>query len=671
MIDPSGPRPSNKPVLIFLVIFGILLIACFVVGAFLVFTFASRGVAGVQTALPRLVPPTAETPTATIAIPQAVVEETLKILQQAPSPVVDYISLASRLKGEKNIPEVIPGPAKVYNVGDFQQFWVLNDETNVFTKINATLKYISPHVYFWVNSEIPIDVNRIQTFSDTFENKIYPADRAIFGSEWTPGVDNDPHIFILYTIGPSSHAAAYFSSEDETNPAIDQYSNGHEMFVINSSSFPNLSGNVGGVLAHEFQHMIEYNQHRNMEGWENEGFSVLATYLNGYGTDGYEKYFLPDPDLQLNDFPYVPNNPNQELPHYGASFLFLDYFYSRFGEQATQDLAKNPADGLDGVDSTLLQINAKDKQTGQPITADDVFVDWTVTNYLGDSTVGDGRYVYNNFTNVAHVSDTERVSRCPTSPQSRTVHQYAADYIRISCRGDYTLSVQGVQVASVLPVNPHSGSYYFWSSKGDVSDKTLTHSFDFSAVNSAISMSYWTWYNIEKNYDYVYVEASTNGQDWAMVKTPSGTTDNPVGSNYGIGYSGSSSGWIEQTVDLSQYAGQKVQLRFEYITDDEVYGEGFLLDDVSIPQINYRTDFEVDDGGWVADGFVRIANSLPQTYRLELISLGSPETVQNLVLNPDQSLKIPLTLSNDMVLVVSGTTRYTRQLAPYTFTIQP
>ncbi len=669
MTNSAGPRPSKQPVIIFLVILGLVLIACFVVSAVLVVTFATHGVVGIQTALPRLLP-TVEPPFATVTgtIPQSIPDQTLKTIQQAPSPIVDYLDLASRLEGKKNIPPVIPGPAHEYQLGDYQQFWVLNDISSIHIKVDAKLIYITPHVYFWVNSEIPIDQNRVQALCDTFESKIYPTDRAIFGSEWTPGVDNDPHIFILYTTGPSSHTVAYFSSDDENNPAVDEYSNGHEMFVINSQSLPNLVGDASGVLAHEFQHMIEYNQHRNMEGWMTEGFSVLATYLNGYGTDGYDRNFLPNPDTQLNDF---PNDVNQIVPHYGGAFLFLDYYYTRFGEEATHDLAKNPADGMDGVDSTLQQINAVDKLTGKPITADDVFADWTVTNFLGDSSVGDGRYYYNNFTNVSRVKSTEQVTHCPVSNQSRTVHQYAVDYIRISCRGSYTLSFQGVQDTAVVEANPHSGNYYFWSSKGDVADKTLTHSFDFSAVSGPVDITYWTWYDIEKNYDYAYLEASTNGEDWTTVKTPSGTSNNTSGSNYGIGYNGASGGWIEQTVDLSSYAGKIVQLRFEYVTDDEVYGEGFLLDDISIPQIGYQADFETGDGGWVANGFVRITNQLPQTYRLELITLGTSTTVQNLTLNSDQSLKIPLILSDDVVLVVSGTTRYTRQLAPYTFSIQP
>lgn len=668
MIGPPEKRPSTRGLLIFLVAFGLLLIACFVAGAVLVFSAVSRGVPQIQTALPRLLPPSAVPPfvTATGSVPEGEAEETLHTIQEANAPIVDYIDLSARLESKQGIPEVIPGSAPVYQVGDVHQFWILNDITSVHLQVNAVLKYITPHVYFWVQDQLLVDANRVQDLSNTFEDKVYPKDRALFGSEWTPGVDNDPHIFILFTSGPSNHTAAYFSSEDEINPEADPYSNGHEMFVINSTSFPNLSGDVNGALAHEFQHMIEYNQHRNMEGWMDEGFSVLATYLNGYGSDGYDRQFLPNPDTQLNDF---PNNPNQIVPHYGASFLFLDYFYNRFGEAATSDLAKNPANGLDGVDATLKEIAAKDAQTGQPVTADDVFADWTVTNYLGDGSVGDGRYVYSNYTNVSKVGDTEKVSRCPLTSQSREVHQYAADYIHVTCRGTFTLSFQGVQDAAVVPVNPHSGTYYFWSSKGDMSDKTLTHTFDFTGVSGAIDMTYWTWYDTEKNYDYVYLLASIDGKNWEMIKTPSGTTSNPGGNNYGIGYNGVSSGWLEQTVDLSPYAGKEVQLRFEYITDAEVYGEGFLLDDVSIPQIGYHTDFEANDGGWIASGFVRIQNYLPQTYRLELISLGNPKTVQNITLNAAQSVNIPLNLTSDVVLVVSGTTRYTRQEAPYTYSI--
>jgi len=676
MVNPPNNGLNFKVTAIFLVIVGFLLIVCLAAGGTLLAMTFLRAESNPPPVTPAagmdvtatLTLPRAAAPSTVTAIPYTVFTETTTLLRQTVIPQIDSGDVAARLQGKKNVSDATQEIPPQYKVGDKLDFWALNDDTSVHFKVHTSLAFISEHLYFWVQDNVRVDSQRLQALGQAFENQIYPTDRAFFGSEWTPGVDNDPHLYVVYTLGLSSHTGGYFSSEDEINPLIDPYSNGHEMFVINAVSFPVLDDRFYGVLAHEFQHMISYNQHRNQVGWMNEGFSVLATFINGYGSDGYDALYTPDPDLQLNDF---PNDQNQIALHYGAAFLFLDYFLNRFGEQATQTLTKVPQDGLDGVDTVLNQIGAKDASTGKPITADDVFADWSVANYLLDPSVGDGRYAYSNYPAARKTGDTESVARCPTSDQSRTVHQYGVDYIHIYCRGSFTLSFQGNQDVSLLPTDPHSGSYYFWSNEGDESDMTLTRSFDLSAVSGPVTLSYWTWFDIEKNYDYVYLEASTDGQDWSILKTPSGTADNPGNNNLGYGYNGASNRWINETVDLSKYAGQKVQIRFEYQTDSEVYGEGFLLDDISIPQIAYQTDLEKDDGGWQAAGFVRVQNHLPQTYRLELIELGSPRpSVRYLELNADQSLSIPLVLTNDVVLVISGSTRYTRAEASYTFSIK-
>ena len=196
----------------------------------------------------------------------------------------------------------------------------------------------------------------------------------------------------------------------------------------------------------------------------------------------------------------------------------------------------------------------------------------------------------------------------------------------------------------------------------------------FPNVGGPIDFSYWTWYDLEAGYDYLYLEASTDGTHWDIVKTPSCTDKDTSGNSYGCGYTAKSGGgdaakWINENVDLSKYAGKKIQLRFEYITDAAVEGDGMLLDDVSIDAINYRSDFEVDDGGWKPDGFARIENTLPQTYRLALILKGSNKTsVQNIPIQSDQTADIPLSLKpgESAVLVITGTQRFTRLPAGYT-----
>jgi hypothetical protein len=115
-------------------------------------------------------------------------------------------------------------------------------------------------------------------------------------------------------------------------------------------------------------------------------------------------------------------------------------------------------------------------------------------------------------------------------------------------------------------------------------------------------------------------------------------------------------------------------VRFEYVTDPAVNGDGFLLDDISIPAIQYSTDLEKDNAGWQANGFVRIQNIVPQTFRLALITHASNGTTVEIIPEAaDQSADIPLTIGQngvkDVVLVVTGTTRFTRSVAPYQFSI--
>ncbi len=202
---------------------------------------------------------------------------------------------------------------------------------------------------------------------------------------------------------------------------------------------------------------------------------------------------------------------------------------------------------------------------------------------------------------------------------------------------------------------------------------TLTRSFDFSNVPGPIIFSFQTWYDIETDYDYVYFEVSEDGEHWEIITTPSGTGEDPSGNSYGWAYNDITNGWMEESIDLSAYAGKQIQVRFEYVTDAAVNGEGMLIDDIRIDAIDYFTDFESDDGGWEAAGFVRIQNVLPQTFRLALIrESGRETTIEMIKLTDEQTAEIPLSLASGdkAILVVTGTTRFTRELANYSIEIK-
>jgi len=602
--------------------------------------------------------------------------DTLLTLQQAEIPNNNLVELAVRYNGLQDIPATMEPPPAWYQVGEQKRFWVTNVDLDENINVDTTLQYVTDHAYFWIENNVSFNEGDLQDLAEAFEEQIYPTNRAFFGSEWTPGIDGDPHVYIVYASGLGYNLAGYFSSADSVHPLVNEFSNAHEMFLFNADNVDMDETFTYGVLAHEFQHMIHWYQDRNESSWLNEGFSELAALLNGFYEGGFDWEFAIDPDLQLNDW---PDEFGVTTPHYGAGFLFVSYLLDRLGEEATKALVTEQENGLDSVDNVLANLNIIDPLNGRQISADDLFLDWAITNYIQDRQVADGRFDYYLYNDPPDFYETDSYSRCPVQQQTRSVNQYGTDYIRFACEGSYTLSWEGSIQTSVLETNPRSGNYYLWSNKGDESEMSLIRTFDFSDASGPLTLDYWTWYYLEEDYDYLYLAVSVDdGETWQILTTPSGTPLDPTGTSYGWGYNGHSGGgdtaqWIEETIDLSQFAGQVVQVRFDYVTDAAVNGEGFLLDDISIPEIGYFSDFETDAGGWEMAGWVRIENILPQTFRLALIKLGDQTSVEYITLNPDTSVEIPLEINGDIaeiILVVTATTRFTRQPAAYMFEVR-
>lgn len=607
----------------------------------------------------------------------AVSAETLRTFENAVIPINDPIDLAQRLEGKQNLPTNLDFPVESYQVGAHKTFLVMNSNTKQNFQVQATLGYVTEHVYFWIEEGVPYKEKHLEALVETFERQIYPTNREFFGSEWTPGVDADPHLYILYAKGLGRAVAGYFSSADEYLPIVREDSNGHEMFFLSADHIDLDEEFAYGVLAHEFQHMIQWYHDRNEETWMNEGFSQLAMFVNGYSIGGHDRSYIGSPDIQLTG--WYPGSADN-TPHYGASFLFITYFLDRFGEGATKALVSDPDNGMLSIDNVLSTLAAIDPLTGEPVRAEDVFSDWVIASFLQDGDIPDGRYTYHNYPNAPRPSLTESLRSCPLEPVYRDVSQYGVDYIGIKCRYDYTLRFETPLPLSVLPAEPHSGSYFYYSNQGDESDMTLTRTFDFTDHVGPLTLSYWAWYDLEKDYDYLYLTASQDGENWQILMTPSGTQEDPSGNSYGWAYNGLSGAgseprWIQESLDISQFSGKRVQIRFEYVTDAAVNGEGFLLDDVAVPEIGYFSDFESDDGGWQASGFVRIQNVLPQTFHLAVISVGRSGTkVDKYKIEDNQVADIPLNFSGDteeVILAISGTTRFTRQKAFYQLSIFP
>jgi len=590
--------------------------------------------------------------------------ETLATLENTVVPINEPADLAIHLGGLANIPSLKIDYNAPYQIGDTQEFWVSNMDTNRNFLITAVLRYIGENTYFWIEEGVEYDQEDLEALGDTFDQVIVPTNREFFGYEWNPGIDGDPHIYIVYAGGLGRSLAGYFSSADELHPFAHKYSNAHEMFLINSDNVYLWEEYIYGTLAHEYQHMIHWYTDRNESTWVNEGFSMLAELLNGYDIGGHDNNYLSQTDIQLTDW---GDDLDSNSSYYGASFLFMTYFLDRFGEDASKALVAEPENSIESIDQVLEDMNIIDPVTNQPITVGDVFADWAVANILQDPSLSDGRYGYSIY-NPRPAALTETVSVTSSETFRRFVYQFGVDSIRFTdIDGDLTLNFTGATLVNVMPADAYSGEYAFYSNKGDQSNMTLTREFDFSTVTEPIELSYYTWYDLEEDYDYLYLTASTNGEYWDIIRTPSCTTLDPSGNSYGCGYNGASDGWILETVDLSEYAGERVTIRFNYVTDAAVNGEGLLLDNVSVAAVGYFTDFEEDDGGWKPKGFARITNKLPQTYRLTLIMKNGRTTVTPIILSENNTASIELSLdsADEAILVISGTTSYTNQKASY------
>jgi hypothetical protein len=84
------------------------------------------------------------------------------------------------------------------------------------------------------------------------------------------------------------------------------------------------------------------------------------------------------------------------------------------------------------------------------------------------------------------------------------------------------------------------------------------------------ALHFFCKYDLELNYDYVYVEGSTNGGA-AWFPIPGGS------------YTGTTASWIEQQFDLSSWGtASAFQARFHIVTDASVIKDGWYVDDVHI-----------------------------------------------------------------------------------------
>jgi len=293
-------------------------------------------------------------------------------------------------------------------------------DSNGREKITAVLQRVSGQLYFYLEKSWweSLDIEKrkeinvgIDELAKEFETNIYPTLTSNFGSEWKPGIDGDYRITVL--VHPMvNQAAGYFSPGDEYPTAQVKDSNQREMFYLSAQSL--VSSIRKSLLAHEFMHLITFNQKDKLRGvseeiWLNEGRTEYVPTLLGYDSQ-YEgsnlqkrvRNFLENPQDSLTEW-------QSKSSDYGALNLFIQYLVDHYGKGILIDSLHSEKIGIPSIDEAL-------KRNGFNETFSQVFTDWTVAIFFNNC-VPSPKYCYLN-ENLRNFKVTPFIYYLPTSGES-------------------------------------------------------------------------------------------------------------------------------------------------------------------------------------------------------------------------------------------------------------
>ncbi|HEX2249480.1 MAG TPA: hypothetical protein VHH32_03980 [Gemmatimonadales bacterium] len=307
-------------------------------------------------------------------------------------------------------------------VGDQRTFDVCaTTDCDDFVQATATARSVGQRVAIFVDNGAPAngyttaDLDRVQTL---FDQRLYPIDTVAFGRE--SDIDENGVVLVLLTqlvnaLSPDCDSTGqvilgYFFGADllprgTNNPG----SNEAEVFFglvpdPNNSdcaiSVEEANSHLPATFIHEFQHMINFNQHvllrggRSEDTWLNEGLSHFAEELGARqipdsecpsSTSCAQEFLVGD---FLNAFGYlanpeefflvIPGDSTGKLEERGASWLFVRWLADHFA--ANTPLGTDLTRALVATNQTgSVNIAAR---TGVDFST--LVAEWQLANYLDD-----------------------------------------------------------------------------------------------------------------------------------------------------------------------------------------------------------------------------------------------------------------------------------------------
>lgn len=487
----------------------------------------------------------------------------------------------------------------------------------------AELIYADDLAAYWVETGLTLDRNAVAEAAERLRATYYPLLEARFGREWRPGVDADPRVVVLHTLGAADrYELGYFVDENEYPKSLFPRSNEREMIYLNMAQLEPGTPLYDGTLAHEIQHLIQWNLDANEDKWLNEGLSQVTEVLIGLDTVDPQPY-LEQTHIRLDRWDEAASKIHA---HYAAAYLYSLYFWEQLGDAALSELVRHPANGLAAIRAMLAGYRPD-------LSLEELTADWATALYL-DGKTDDPRFNIRRH-DLSPPFYANRVRQLPFE-STAGLEQFAVDYIDLDFSGPATLTFAGDTVASLIDPPPKNDTFWF-APGGNSSRAQLTTAVDLTGLIDP-AISFHVWQDLETYYDFAYLSVSADGgETWQLLEP-----NHAVPGAYGPAWGGRSAdapeqtnGWLEERVSLAAYAGQSVLLRFDVVTDFETAGRGFA---VSAPVVSPALVSPV----WQPNGFVETGHLLPQRWAVRLIRDG--ETPEVIALSPDEFNRAQVTI---------------------------
>ena len=311
--------------------------------------------------------------------------------------------------------------------------------------VTATDLLDSNHSHFYVEDSFLDSLSSVgkqqlagyvASIAKDFDNTLYPNETYVFGNEWKPGIDGDAKVYILLTPMKNS-AGGYFRPLDEQPTSQYPGSNQKEILFLNAHliTLPH----EHEFLAHEFQHLINYNQKTRIQGiqdevWLNEMMSETAPMVAGIYKEPSFVYTNSNLYDRVTTFLSSPNDDlldwQESADDYAQLALLGDYLYEHYGPQLFTDLEEMDKTGVPALDQALQEVGA-----GK--TFEQVFSEWVAAVILNNcSAVPQNLYCYTDsflgYDNLHIQFHQVQLGSTQVSFDGQRTDEWAGDWFRYS-----------------------------------------------------------------------------------------------------------------------------------------------------------------------------------------------------------------------------------------------